>query len=109
MTPEAARDMARELGMSVQQSMQCSLFRTLTHQSPSMHTTSVFVNSSSTGAVGYYECSALTQSGLTEVMRSAVRASLYPSGNSSNRKWFTWFRRKRYSLKINNDKNKNKN
>ena len=44
-TPEAARDMARELGMSVQQSMQCSLFRTLTHQSPSMHTTSVFVNS----------------------------------------------------------------
>ena len=49
-----------------------------------------------TGAVGYFECSALTQSGLTNTMNSLVKASMNPSGHTSNRNRFTWFRKKRY-------------
>eukprot|EP00731_Ephydatia_muelleri_P009357 Em0004g1695a len=47
------------------------------------------------GAIGYFECSSLTQSGLSNAMDSAVRASLSLSGHTSNRKRFNWFRKRR--------------
>ena len=56
----------------------------------------VFLPIKYTGAVGYFECSSLTQSGLSETMMSAMRAGLSPSGTTSHKKRFTWFRKKRY-------------
>eukprot|EP00731_Ephydatia_muelleri_P008903 Em0004g1241a len=48
-----------------------------------------------TGAVGYFECSALAQNGLNNVMESAVRAALNRSRHTSNGKRFNWFRKRR--------------
>ncbi|KAL5497235.1 hypothetical protein EMCRGX_G013670 [Ephydatia muelleri] len=47
------------------------------------------------GAVGYFECSALAQNGLNNVMESAVRAALNRSRHTSNGKRFNWFRKRR--------------
>eukprot|EP00731_Ephydatia_muelleri_P009254 Em0004g1592a len=44
------------------------------------------------GAIGYCECSSLTQSGLSNAMDLAMRASL---NHTSNRKRFNWFRKRR--------------
>ncbi|KAL5497563.1 hypothetical protein EMCRGX_G014056 [Ephydatia muelleri] len=47
------------------------------------------------GAIGYFECSSLTLSGLSNAMDSAARASLSLSGHTSNRKRFNFFRKRR--------------
>ena len=44
----------------------------------------------STGAVGYYETSALTSSGVSDAMMAALRAVLSATGSRPSRRKFTW-------------------
>ena len=51
-----------------------------------------------TGAVGYYETSALTSSGVSEAMMAALRAVLSATDSRSSRRKFTWpWKRYRYA------------